>query len=130
MARFHTDTHYRWPLALRFIKGAIHGAIYLPVLLHAAFTALIVALDHDVSDLGLPSSIVRNHACPIHRTSEVDLRFQIPSLSIVVGLMLVGTTLFLKICHIPFSDVDGIPRSSVIKPPTIASGTAATISPS
>ncbi|KAL8719252.1 MAG: hypothetical protein Q9225_003711 [Loekoesia sp. 1 TL-2023] len=57
MLRYHTDTHYRWPLALRFIKGAIHGAIILPVLLHAAFAALIVALDHNVQDLGLPSNI-------------------------------------------------------------------------
>ncbi|KAL8937782.1 MAG: hypothetical protein Q9211_003507 [Gyalolechia sp. 1 TL-2023] len=47
-----------WPLALRFIKGAIHGAIILPVLLHAAFAALIVALDHNVQDLGLPASII------------------------------------------------------------------------
>ncbi|KAI4261983.1 MAG: hypothetical protein L6R42_002831 [Xanthoria sp. 1 TBL-2021] len=60
----------RWPLALRFIKGAIHGAIIVPVLLHAAFAALIVALDHNVKDLGIPASII-------------------PSLSIVVGLMLV-----------------------------------------
>ncbi|KAL8940018.1 MAG: hypothetical protein Q9216_003041 [Gyalolechia sp. 2 TL-2023] len=69
MSRYHTNTRYRWPLALRFIKGAIHGAIILPVLLHAAFTAVIVALDHNVQDLGLPASII-------------------PSLSIVVGLML------------------------------------------
>lgn len=54
----YIDNEYRWPLALRFIKGAIHGAIILPVLLHATFTALIVALDHNVKDLGLPASIV------------------------------------------------------------------------
>ncbi|KAL8914216.1 MAG: hypothetical protein Q9171_001087 [Xanthocarpia ochracea] len=48
----------RWPLALRFIKGAIHGAIIVPVFLHAAFAILIVALDHNVKDLGLPASIV------------------------------------------------------------------------
>ncbi|KAL8710057.1 MAG: hypothetical protein Q9220_005328 [cf. Caloplaca sp. 1 TL-2023] len=67
--RFHTDNRYRWPLALRFIKGAIHGAIVLPVLLHAAFALMIVVLDHNVHDIGLPASII-------------------PSLSIVVGLML------------------------------------------
>ncbi|KAB2581327.1 putative upf0187 domain protein [Lasiodiplodia theobromae] len=60
----------RWPLVLRFIKGAIHGAIFVPVFLHAAFTALIVYLDSTVGEFGLPSSII-------------------PSLSIVVGLMLV-----------------------------------------
>ncbi|KAL8729525.1 MAG: hypothetical protein Q9181_004970 [Wetmoreana brouardii] len=48
----------RWPLALRFIKGAIHGAIILPVLLHAAFAVVIVALDHNVQDVGLPPNIV------------------------------------------------------------------------
>lgn len=60
----------RWPLVLRFIKGAIHGAIFVPVMLHALFTALIVYLDSTVGEFGLPSSII-------------------PSLSIVVGLMLV-----------------------------------------
>ncbi|KKY20726.1 hypothetical protein UCDDS831_g04502 [Diplodia seriata] len=60
----------RWPLVLRFIKGAIHGAIFVPVFLHATFTALIVYLDSTVGEFGLPSSII-------------------PSLSIVVGLMLV-----------------------------------------
>ena len=58
MLRYHTDPRYRWPLALRFIKGAIHGTIILPVLLHAAFAALVVALDKHVQDLGLPASIV------------------------------------------------------------------------
>ncbi|KAL8786162.1 MAG: hypothetical protein Q9213_002932 [Squamulea squamosa] len=51
-------SHYRWPLALRFIKGAIHGAIIVPVLLHTAFAVLVVALDHNIKDLGLPASIV------------------------------------------------------------------------
>ncbi|KAL2048154.1 hypothetical protein N7G274_000065 [Stereocaulon virgatum] len=61
----------RWPLALRFVKGAIHGAIILPVTLHGLFAALIVFLDlHREGSLGLPASII-------------------PSLSIVVGLMLV-----------------------------------------
>ncbi|KAI9730982.1 MAG: hypothetical protein M1834_005443 [Cirrosporium novae-zelandiae] len=61
----------RWPLVLRFIKGAIHGAILLPVFLHALFTILIVYIDQNLDhNLGLPASII-------------------PSLSIVVGLMLV-----------------------------------------
>ncbi|KAF7585270.1 hypothetical protein BBP40_011496, partial [Aspergillus hancockii] len=61
----------RWPLVLRCIKGAIHGAIILPVLLHALFTAFVVCLDLYIFDtVGLPNSII-------------------PSLSIVVGLMLV-----------------------------------------
>ena len=61
----------RWPLALRFIKGAIHSDIAVPVVLHAAFAALVCYLDQIRDDhLGLPSSTI-------------------PSLSIVVGLMLV-----------------------------------------
>ncbi|KAI9678603.1 MAG: hypothetical protein M1817_005660 [Caeruleum heppii] len=61
----------RWPLVLRFVKGAIHLAILFPVVLHALFTALVVYVDrHVYGHLGLPSSII-------------------PSLSIVVGLILV-----------------------------------------
>ncbi|KAL5343220.1 UPF0187-domain-containing protein [Aspergillus crustosus] len=61
----------RWPLVFRFIKGAIHGAILVYVILHAAFTAFIICLDQYVFDtVGLPNTII-------------------PSLSIVVGLMLV-----------------------------------------
>ncbi|KAJ5690022.1 Bestrophin/UPF0187 [Penicillium macrosclerotiorum] len=61
----------RWPLAFRFIKGAIHAEILLPLFLHAVFTAFVVYLDNYVFDsVGLPSSII-------------------PSLSIVVGLILV-----------------------------------------
>ncbi|KAL1956051.1 hypothetical protein VTO42DRAFT_7866 [Malbranchea cinnamomea] len=61
----------RWPLVLRFIKGAIHGAIVIPVLCHALFTVVVVCLDKYIYDeLGLPTSII-------------------PSLSIVVGLILV-----------------------------------------
>ncbi|EGE80987.1 membrane protein, variant [Blastomyces dermatitidis ER-3] len=61
----------RWPLVLRFIKGAVHGAILIPVILHALFTALVVYLDKYVyTRLGLPATII-------------------PSLSIVVGLILV-----------------------------------------
>ncbi|KAI9660822.1 MAG: hypothetical protein M1829_006475 [Trizodia sp. TS-e1964] len=53
------------------MKGAIHSMILLPVVLHALFTALIVYIDRNLDGrLGLPSSII-------------------PSLSIVVGLMLV-----------------------------------------
>ncbi|KAI9847666.1 MAG: hypothetical protein M1838_000812 [Thelocarpon superellum] len=61
----------RWPLVLRFVKGAIHTAILGPVLFHALFTVLVVYVDRSVDgDIGLPPSII-------------------PSLSIVVGLMLV-----------------------------------------
>lgn len=56
---------------LRFIKGAIHRDIALPVFVHAAFTTLIVFLHVRLQhNFGLPSSVVS-------------------SLSIVVGLMLV-----------------------------------------
>ncbi|KAL4920571.1 Bestrophin, RFP-TM, chloride channel-domain-containing protein [Aspergillus aurantiobrunneus] len=61
----------RWPLVFRFIKGAIHGAILVYVIFHAVFTAFVICLDRYVFDtVGLPNSII-------------------PSLSIVVGLMLV-----------------------------------------
>ncbi len=61
----------RWPLVLRFIKGAVHQDIAVPVLFHAAFAALVVYLDLVREDrLALPSSTI-------------------PSLSIVVGLLLV-----------------------------------------
>lgn len=61
----------RLPLVLRFAKGAIHSIIVLPVLLHSLFTVLVVYLDtYVVTSLGLPATII-------------------PSLSIVVGLMLV-----------------------------------------
>ncbi|ODH46814.1 hypothetical protein GX48_07076 [Paracoccidioides brasiliensis] len=64
-------TGYRWPLVLRFIKGAVHMSILIPVVLHGIFTALIVYLDKYVFDsIGLPATII-------------------PSLSIVVGLILV-----------------------------------------
>ncbi|PIG90186.1 UPF0187 domain protein [Aspergillus arachidicola] len=67
----HRQKPRRWPLVFRFIKGAIHGAIIVPVLFHALFTAFVVYLDLYIFDtVGLPSSII-------------------PSLSIVVGLMLV-----------------------------------------
>ena len=56
---------------LRFHKGAIHSDIAIPVILHSAFGALVCYLDQlRDGHLGLPSSTV-------------------PSLSIVVGLMLV-----------------------------------------
>ncbi|KAF2106237.1 Bestrophin, RFP-TM, chloride channel-domain-containing protein [Lophiotrema nucula] len=61
----------RIPLVLRFYKGAIHNLIIVPVTLHSLFTVLVVYLDRNVvSSLGLPPTII-------------------PSLSIVVGLMLV-----------------------------------------
>lgn len=61
----------RWPLVLRFIKGAIHINIIIPVLAHAGIAALICYLDTiREGHLSVPSSTI-------------------PSLSIVVGLMLV-----------------------------------------
>jgi len=60
----------RWPLVLRVTKGSVHASIILPVLFHCLFTSLVVVLDNYPLSLGLPGSIV-------------------PSLSIVVGLMLV-----------------------------------------
>lgn len=61
----------RWPLVLRFIKGAIHRDIVFPLVLHTLFTTFIallhVRLEHNFA---LPASVVS-------------------SLSIVVGLMLV-----------------------------------------
>lgn len=60
----------RWPLVLRVVKGAVHGEIVAPVALHALFTLAVVLLDRHVGNVSLP---------PIF----------IPSLSIVVGLMLV-----------------------------------------
>jgi putative membrane protein len=60
----------RWPLVLRVTKGSVHLDILIPVILHSAFTAIITYLDLYVHSLGLPGTII-------------------PSLSIVVGLMLV-----------------------------------------
>jgi putative membrane protein len=61
----------RLPLVLRFAKGAVHEIIAVPVLVHSLFTVLIVYLDTHVWDsINIPSTII-------------------PSLSIVVGLMLV-----------------------------------------
>lgn len=61
----------RWPLVLRFIKGAIHLDIAIPVCLHALFAAAVCYVDSvREGNLSIPSATV-------------------PSLSIVVGLMLV-----------------------------------------
>ncbi|USP81809.1 UPF0187 protein sll1024 [Curvularia clavata] len=61
----------RIPLVLRFAKGAVHDIILLPVFLHSLFTVLIVYIDtRYVDSISIPSTII-------------------PSLSIVVGLMLV-----------------------------------------
>ncbi|KAG0648683.1 Translocase of outer membrane 22 kDa subunit [Hyphodiscus hymeniophilus] len=60
-----------WPLVLRFSKGSVHRAILFPVLVHALIAAFVVYVNQHInSDFNLPSSII-------------------PSLSIVVGLMLV-----------------------------------------
>ena len=81
----------RWPLALRFIKGAIHAAIILPVTLHGLFAALVVFLDQQLDgSLGLPASIVRQYEQRTFLNGSLLTPFQIPSLSIVVGLMLVS----------------------------------------
>lgn len=54
-----SDPSCRWPLVFRFIKGAIHVEILLPLFLHAIFTAFVVYLDTHVFDtVGLPNSIV------------------------------------------------------------------------
>lgn len=64
----------RWPLVLRFVKGAVHVDILLPVVLHASISAVVCYLDQIRDEhLGLPSSTI-------------------PSLSIVVGLVLVFRT--------------------------------------
>ncbi|KAH7419467.1 Bestrophin, RFP-TM, chloride channel-domain-containing protein [Cadophora sp. MPI-SDFR-AT-0126] len=61
----------RWPLVLRFWKGSIHGRILFPVFVHSVLAAFVVYVNQHInSDFNLPSSII-------------------PSLSIVVGLMLV-----------------------------------------
>ncbi|KAF2156429.1 hypothetical protein K461DRAFT_284863 [Myriangium duriaei CBS 260.36] len=62
----------RCPLVLRFVKGAVHVDIFVPVLLHTAFAAVVVyaSLAHPSWQLHLPSSLI-------------------PALSIVVGLILV-----------------------------------------
>jgi len=69
---FHTTQRKprRWPLVLRITKGSIHGTVLPTVLFHCLFTSLIVSIDLYVHPVGLPGTIV-------------------PSLSIVVGLMLV-----------------------------------------
>ncbi|KAJ5620317.1 Bestrophin/UPF0187 [Penicillium lagena] len=79
----------RWPLVFRFIKGAIHAAILLPVFFHAVFTAFVVYLDNYIFDtVGLPTSIVSLFPSLYPSTTQL-IPLQIPSLSIVVGLMLV-----------------------------------------
>ncbi|EOA87295.1 hypothetical protein ACJQWK_10316 [Exserohilum turcicum] len=61
----------RIPLVLRFSKGAVHDIILLPVVLHSLWTVLIVYIDtRYVDSISIPATII-------------------PSLSIVVGLMLV-----------------------------------------
>lgn len=85
----HADRCCRWPLALRFIKGAIHAAIMLPVTLHGLFAALVVFLNQHLDGrLGLPASIVCRSKQRMSSYTSRLTGFQIPSLSIVVGLML------------------------------------------
>ncbi|KMU89103.1 hypothetical protein CIHG_07035 [Coccidioides immitis H538.4] len=57
----HRSKPRRWPLVLRFIKGAVHSAVLVPLICHALFTVLVVCLDKYVYDsLGLPPTIVRS----------------------------------------------------------------------
>ncbi|KIW03742.1 uncharacterized protein PV09_05049 [Verruconis gallopava] len=69
---YHSARHKprRWPLVLRMTKGSVHLSVMLPLAFHCGFTALVVYYDLYVKSVGVPGSIV-------------------PSLSIVVGLMLV-----------------------------------------
>ncbi|KAF2666563.1 hypothetical protein BT63DRAFT_441675 [Microthyrium microscopicum] len=70
---YHTNTRHkprRWPLVLRVTKGSVHSSILLPVIFHSLFTSLVVYADLYWRNVGLAGSVV-------------------PSLSIVVGLMLV-----------------------------------------
>lgn len=61
----------RFPLVLRFIKGSIHRDIFVPIILHACWCALVIYVDSTTRlSLGLPISITS-------------------SISIVVGLLLV-----------------------------------------
>ena len=54
-----TDARHRWPLVLRFVKGAIHSAILVPVISHALFAVLVVYIDQILNhNLGLPNTIV------------------------------------------------------------------------
>lgn len=65
--------------------------------LHGLFAALIVFLDqHLDGSLGLPASIVRQHNQGMPLYSGRLTAFQIPSLSIVVGLMLVSPIMSLR----------------------------------
>jgi putative membrane protein len=71
LANSSRKKYRRWPLVLRFTKGAIHGAIFTPVFLHTLLTAVVVYISKNITaTVDLPNSII-------------------PSLSIVVGLMLV-----------------------------------------
>ncbi|KAE9977312.1 hypothetical protein EG328_004554 [Venturia inaequalis] len=69
---FHSARHEarRWPAVLRVTKDSVHGSVIIQVLFHCLFTALVLAFDMYHSPVTMPGIIV-------------------PSLSIVVGLMLV-----------------------------------------
>jgi hypothetical protein len=63
----------RLPLVFRFIKGAVHGAIIIPVICHAIFTACIIILDkYAFATVGLPSTIVRFHLRFLHRYDRMS----------------------------------------------------------
>lgn len=61
----------RWPLVLRITKGSVHLSIMLPVLFHMAFSTLVALLHTHGHPVAIPPGSI------------------VPSLSIVVGLMLV-----------------------------------------
>jgi len=69
---FHTSRRKprRWPLVLRITKGSVHSEVVLPILFHSACTAFVVCMQLYHVPVALPGLII-------------------PSLSIVVGLMLV-----------------------------------------
>ena len=88
----------RWPLVLRFVKGSIHSEIAVPVILHSAWAALIVYLNGLTDgDFALPNGII-------------------PSLSIVVGLMLVRRLDLQSLVSVRSTNLSGVPKPNIIRP--------------
>ena len=114
----------RWPLVLRFIKGAIHRAIVFPVVLHGLFAALVVYIDsYHKGNLGLPASIVClqlhshfSHEAIANSTDPKSFHCRRSHARSSSPSPLPSSTIYIS------------PRFSATKPPTTASGTAATIS--
>ncbi|KAI9882726.1 MAG: 3',5'-cyclic-nucleotide phosphodiesterase [Watsoniomyces obsoletus] len=66
----------RWPLVFRFIKGAIHTVILVPLIIHTLFSVFIVCLDQYVNTgLGLPSSIIPSLSIVVFRNQTSFNRF-------------------------------------------------------